>query len=323
MGQRLSIRIGQHSHEIRKASQGLLVQREKLLLFDQHRGERLDGRLGWLVGFERIGFTATERRAHSRRRHRRGCGSEEGAPRYPRIAHRGKSASQPRGPGTGNLAGCTDRSGRDDRVVGRNDTRQLDMKEGRQVGAATAGSAATRDRLMTLVSPVVQVAGYDLEDLVLTPMGRRSLLRVVIDRDEGISLDDISAISHAVGKVLDDDEGVIGKAPYVLEVTSPGVDRPLTEARHWRRAIGRLVEVTAPSVRRPDEPDGSQSAPLRGRIVGVDEMAVTLDVAGIEQVVPLEELGPGRIQLEFNRPAEGAKRERPQRQPKANKGRAS
>jgi len=184
-------------------------------------------------------------------------------------------------------------------------------------------AAATQDRLVALISPVVQGAGYDLEELILTPMGRRSQLRVVIDRDEGISLDDIAAMSHAVADVLDDDEGVIGKAPYVLEVTSPGVDRPLTEARHWRRAIGRLVEVTAPSVRRPDEPDGSQSAPLRGRIVGVDEMAVTLDVAGIEQVVPLEELGPGRIQLEFNRPAEGAKRERPQRQPKANKGRAS
>ena len=191
------------------------------------------------------------------------------------------------------------------------------------MSASSAGSAATRHRLMALIFPVVQGAGYDLEDLVLTPMGRRSLLRVAIDRDEGISLDDIAVISHAVGKVLDDDEGVIGKAPYVLEVTSPGVDRPLTEGRHWRRAIGRVVEVSAPSVRGPDDPDGSQSAPLRGRIVGVDEMAVTLDVAGIERVVPLADLGAGKLQLEFNRPDEGAKRERTQRQPKANKGRAS
>ncbi len=187
------------------------------------------------------------------------------------------------------------------------------------MGAATAGSAATRDRLMTLISPVVQEAGYDLEDLVLTPMGRRSLLRVVIDRDEGISLDDIAAISHAVGEVLDDDAGVIGKAPYVLEVSSPGVDRPLTEARHWRRAIGRLVEVTAHSPHPAQGSEGAETTPLRGRVVRADELTVVLDVDGVEHLVPLDGLGPGRIQLEFNRPDEGATRERPQRQPKTHR----
>lgn len=192
------------------------------------------------------------------------------------------------------------------------------------MSANSAGSAATHHRLHGLLSPVVQAAGYDLEELVLTPMGRRSLLRVVIDRDEGISLDDIAAMSHAVADVLDEDEGVIGKAPYVLEVTSPGVDRPLTEARHWRRAVGRLVQVavhTSGSSDRGTDPEGAQ---VRGRVAAFDGAAITLSIDGVEQLVPLADLGPGRVQLEFNRPDAdtGEKPERVHRQHKPKKGRA-
>jgi len=191
------------------------------------------------------------------------------------------------------------------------------------VSANSAGSAATLDRLAALVSPVIRGAGYDLEDLILTPMGRRSLLRVVIDRDAGVSLDDIAEMSHAVAAVLDEDEGVIGKAPYVLEVTSPGVDRPLTEPRHWRRAIGRLVAVHVASNGSLAVEEGSADSPgstLRGRVAGFDGVAVTLSVDGVEHLLPLAVLGAGRVELEFNRPDEGAKHERAQRQHKAKKG---
>ncbi len=195
------------------------------------------------------------------------------------------------------------------------------------MSANSAGSAATLDRLTALVSPVIREAGYDLEDLILTPMGRRSLLRVVIDRDEGVSLDDIADMSHAVAHILDEDEGVIGRAPYVLELTSPGVDRPLTEPRHWRRAIGRLVEVTAVTTsslaQATEGSAASDGAPLRGRVAGFDGAVVTLSVGGVEHLLPLTDLGAGRIQLEFNRPDEAGKQERPLRQPKQKKGRAS
>lgn len=190
------------------------------------------------------------------------------------------------------------------------------------MSAKSVGSAAPQERLIALVSPVIREAGYDLENLVLTPMGRRSLLRVVIDRDEGVSLDDIAVVSHALAEVLDEEEGVIGKSPYVLEVTSPGVDRPLTEARHWRRAVGRLVEVP---VRSPSSGDDSASAEptvTRGRIAAFDGAQVTLSVDGAEQTVQLADLGAGRVQLEFHRPDEAPKRERPQRQPKLRKDRA-
>src|SRR3954471_22234941 len=98
-------------------------------------------------------------------------------------------------------------------------------------------------RLAGWIEPVVGAAGYDLEELVVTPAGRRSVVRVVVDRDAGVTLDDIAEVSRAVSAALDENDGELGRAPYVLEVTSPGVDRPLTEPRHWRRNTGRLVTV--------------------------------------------------------------------------------
>src|SRR5689334_23921985 len=97
-------------------------------------------------------------------------------------------------------------------------------------------------RLAGWIEPVIGAAGYDLEELVVTPAGRRSVVRVVVDRDEGVTLDDIAEVSRVVSEVLDANDHGMGR-PYVLEVTSPGVDRPLTEPRHWRRNVGRMVTV--------------------------------------------------------------------------------
>ena len=79
----------------------------------------------------------------------------------------------------------------------------------------------------------------DLEGIRITAAGRRRVLRLVVDGDGGVSLDVIALASRELSAVLDDSE-VMGDVPYILEVSSPGVDRPLTERRHWRRAIGRL-----------------------------------------------------------------------------------
>jgi ribosome maturation factor RimP len=148
---------------------------------------------------------------------------------------------------------------------------------------------ATHDRLLSLLAPVVAGQGLDLEDVTVSPAGRRRVLRVVVDRDGGVSLDHVAQVSQAVSAWLDA-EDVMGSRPYVLEVTSPGVDRPLTEARHWRRAQSRLVRVTLR--------DGREVA---GRVVGADESAVALDVGGQERWFPYAEIGPGRVQVEFGR----------------------
>jgi ribosome maturation factor RimP len=159
-------------------------------------------------------------------------------------------------------------------------------------------------RLSGWIEPVVGAAGYDVEDLVVTPAGRRSVVRVVVDRDEGVTLDDIAEVSRAVSEVLDRNDDGMGRTPYVLEVTSPGVDRPLTEPRHWRRNTGRLVTVAV-------GPAGSTET-VTGRITAVDGHGVTLAVEAkgkpgakkrppTPRQVPWVELGSGRVQVEFGR----------------------
>jgi ribosome maturation factor RimP len=139
-----------------------------------------------------------------------------------------------------------------------------------------------------VVEPVVGEAGYDLEDLTISRAGRRFVVRVVVDKDGGLDLDAVADMSRAVSAALDaveesGDELVSGE--YQLEVSSPGVDRPLTLPRHWRRNIGRLVKV----------------GPLTGRVVGVDDAGVMLDVAGERTAIAHGDLGAGRVQVEFNR----------------------
>ena len=175
---------------------------------------------------------------------------------------------------------------------------------------AVSGSRGTHKpdpataRLAGWIGPVVDGAGYDLEELVVTPAGRRSVVRVVVDRDEGVTLDDIAEISRAVSEVLDANDDGMGR-PYVLEVTSPGVDRPLTEPRHWRRNVGRLVTVSVGPAGGADE--------VTGRITGVDDAGVTLAVEApskpgakkrppTPRLVRWAELGAGRVQVEFGRP---------------------
>lgn len=156
-------------------------------------------------------------------------------------------------------------------------------------------------RLAGWIEPVVEGAGYDLEELVVTPAGRRSVVRVVVDRDSGVTLDDIAEVSRAVSEVLDSNDDGMGRTPYVLEVTSPGVDRPLTEQRHWRRNAGRLVTVTV-----------GAADHVTGRITAVDDAGVTLAVEAqgkpgakkrppTPRQVPWAELGSGRVQVEFGR----------------------
>jgi len=162
-------------------------------------------------------------------------------------------------------------------------------------------------RLAGWIQPVVDAAGYDLEELVVTPAGRRSVVRVVVDRDRGVTLDDIAEVSKAVSDVLDTQDDGMGRTPYVLEVTSPGVDRPLTQHRHWHRNVGRLVTVAV-------GPSGSAET-VTGRITAVDGDGVTLAVEAkgkpgakkrppTPRQVPWAQLGAGRVQVEFGRAVE-------------------
>ena len=107
---------------------------------------------------------------------------------------------------------------------------------------AMGGNDAVRSQLSELLRPVVAQAGLDLEDVAVNRAGSRSIVRVVVDSDNGLDLDAVADVSRAVSEVLDDADDVL-RGAYVLEVTSPGVDRPLTAPRHWRRATGRKVKA--------------------------------------------------------------------------------
>ena len=98
---------------------------------------------------------------------------------------------------------------------------------------AVACGLVDEGRIADVIRPVVAAAGMDLEAIRVSAAGRRRLLRVVVDSDGGVSLDDAATISRQLSAALDE-VAVMGDFPYTLEVSSPGVDRPLTDPRHWR-----------------------------------------------------------------------------------------
>jgi ribosome maturation factor RimP len=167
----------------------------------------------------------------------------------------------------------------------------------RRATGGTGASVAGRDqrgRLSDVLTPVIEQAGFDLEDISVIGAGRRSVVRVVVDADDGVDLDAVALVSRAVSDVLDDDAAAdLIPGAYQLEVTSPGVDRPLTVPRHWRRAIDRLVTVDV------------GGAMLTGRVLSADTEGVVLAVDGADRPLAWAELGPGRVQIEFSRDSGG------------------
>jgi len=152
-----------------------------------------------------------------------------------------------------------------------------------------------RTAVRAVVEPVIVAAGYDLEELVVQRVGRRHVVRVTVDGDQGVGSGAIGDLSRQISRSLDAAEesgGEIIPGEYVLEVSSPGIDRPLTEARHWRRNVGRLVKVKI----------GERQ--VTARVTAVDLDGVRLEVDGDPTPVAYAELGPGRVQVEFSKLAE-------------------
>ena len=147
----------------------------------------------------------------------------------------------------------------------------------------------TRERLVEELTDPLLSLGLDLEGIELTPAGRRRVLRVAVDRDGGVTLDDVAEATKEVSRLLDDSD-VMGQQPYVLEVSSPGTDRPLTHPRHWRRNTGRLVAVTTT--------DGTART---GRVLEAREDDVVLDVDGDRLELALADVAKARVQVELNR----------------------
>ncbi len=165
--------------------------------------------------------------------------------------------------------------------------------------AGGAGDSSVQDAVRGAIRPVADDLGLVLEDVVVAPAGSRRLLRVVLDvaGDEGaLSLDAVADASRRISEVLDTDDVVPGA--YVLEVSSPGVDRPLTEPRHFRRNLRRKVEVRL-----------VEGGTLTGRVVDVGETLV-LEVEGAKKGTTARrelawaDVARGQVQVEF-KPVDG------------------
>jgi ribosome maturation factor RimP len=150
------------------------------------------------------------------------------------------------------------------------------------------------DRLRPLVERAVAGVGFDLEEIGVRQAGRRRLVRVVVDADRGVGLDDVATLSRKIAAELDEQDAVLG-GPYTLEVTSPGVDRPLREPRHWRRAFQRLAEVRLR--------DGGTITGRIGRVRrdgGQD--TVRLLAGGVARELRLADVERATVVVEFKQP---------------------
>jgi ribosome maturation factor RimP len=149
---------------------------------------------------------------------------------------------------------------------------------------------AVIDAVRGLAGDAAGAAGLVLEDVAVQSAGRRRIVRVVVDLPDdalgGVPMEAVATVSQLLSQRLDDSDAM-GGAPYVLEVTSPGVDRPLTERRHWLRARGRLVRVTLR--------DGGTHA---GRLSEVTDAGVVVD----GRTLVWDDVARGRVEVEFNRP---------------------
>ncbi|MDI5965314.1 ribosome maturation factor RimP [Streptantibioticus silvisoli] len=161
-------------------------------------------------------------------------------------------------------------------------------------------STTPSDRLRALLEPPATASGLDLEEVEVTPAGKRRVLRVVVDSDSGVSLDAVAAFSRRISETLDESDAM-GGAPYTLEVTSPGTDRPLTGPRQFRRNIGRLIAFTLVG-----------GGELTARLLSLDEDGMDLEVPGVKGRKPtarrleLAEVAKARVEVEFNRKATDA-----------------
>lgn len=152
---------------------------------------------------------------------------------------------------------------------------------------------ALKDQISELVTPAVSDQGFYLEDVHVATPGSHRIVTCIVDGDASLNLDQVTTVSRVISELLDE-AAFMGETPFTLEVTSPGVDRPLTQPRHFAKNIDRLLKII--------KLDGSEVA---GRILSNTDHDVTLTVAvkkeTIKQTVSLSEIKRAVVEIEFNR----------------------
>jgi len=140
-----------------------------------------------------------------------------------------------------------------------------------------------KEDISAAITPALEALGFYLEDVTITSAGRRSMLTVIVDGDTHLSLDQVTSATKAIGEIVESIQS-LGETPFTLEVTSPGLDRPLTKVRHWQKNINRLVKVVLL--------DGSE---IKGRIKDINEVSATVD----EKNINYSDVKRATLEIEF------------------------
>ncbi|MEY4322412.1 MAG: hypothetical protein RL410_193 [Actinomycetota bacterium] len=142
------------------------------------------------------------------------------------------------------------------------------------------------ERLQQAIEPLVAASNLVLEEIKVRSAGRRQLVQVVVDSDSTVDLDEVASVSRAIDHAIED-HNLLGDIAFTLEVTTPGIDRPLTQPRHWRKNIGRLVEVNARSGEK-----------FVARLVSFEDGFIAFEGKDRFSIDAIES---GIVQIEFNR----------------------
>jgi ribosome maturation factor RimP len=152
---------------------------------------------------------------------------------------------------------------------------------------------ALKDQISELITPALQQAGYFLEDINVVSPGNHRIVTVIVDGESALNLDQVTVASKLVSELIDE-ASFMGETPFTLEVTSPGIDRPLTLPRHFAKNVTRLVKITK-----------SDGAVITGRITSNTDADVTLTVTEKKEtkevIVALADIKRAVVEIEFNR----------------------
>ena len=144
---------------------------------------------------------------------------------------------------------------------------------------------SNKEQVLAVITPAIESLGFYIEDITITSAGKRSMLTVIVDGDTHLSLDQVTVATKAISEIVEN-LPTLGNNPFTLEVTSPGLDRPLTKPRHWRKNLNRLIKIVLT--------DGKE---IKGRIKESTETSVTVN----EQVINFADIKRATLEVEFKK----------------------
>jgi ribosome maturation factor RimP len=146
-------------------------------------------------------------------------------------------------------------------------------------------SMSNKEQVLAVITPAIESLGFYIEDITITSAGKRSMLTVIVDGDTHLSLDQVTVATKAISEIVEN-LPTLGNNPFTLEVTSPGLDRPLTKPRHWHKNQDRLIKIVLT--------DGKE---VKGRIKDSNEASVTVD----DQTINFADIKRATLEVEFKK----------------------